>query len=148
MEQTINALINVIETEYQSYLDELSDAEITLSAPSTIAMSDIDIGKYRNSVSCFILPDDEDYETETLTEDSISQRVYVYIFIRKDSKEALTKKAMRHSKAFRKMIKENNTLNNEVGYIHTDKSEYYDGVEGTDSIKGLKLSLSVLNEDI
>ncbi len=148
MEAAIGALTNTITTCFQNYLDERSETGYELSGPGSVVMGDVDVDRYRDPVNVFLIPDQETFDEDDLGGGELTtQDIAVFILIKKEPKEILSKKIIRYGEAFRKMTRENNTLLNQVGYAHTERAEYIEGVEGSDLIKGIKLTVKVTSED-
>lgn len=148
MEVIIDALTAMITGDFQIYLDKISTADYPLTAPSRLALGGIDLDKNRDAVTAFIAPDDESYDEDTAAGGELTTaRLDVFIFLKRESQDKLTRKILRYGRAFRDMVRTDPSLGGSAGYAHLESAEYFDGVEGSDAIKGIKLSLSILNEE-
>lgn len=142
MEEVIEALQGKLVDDFQPYLTPYG-----ITAPKSAIFGDIDLEKNRQKVTAFILPDEESFEEETIGVDTVEQRLDVFLFMRGKPRAELALDVMRAGRAFRQMIKEDNDLDGQVGYIHLEKASYIEGVENNDSIKGIQLTVKVINEE-
>jgi hypothetical protein len=114
--------------------------EVQLGEPDTTAKT--------GEVTIFITPDGETYESLSLESDAASATANVFILCQKASKEVLLSRVLIYAAAFKKMVRADSTLNGEVDEARIVNMEYYDGVEGTDSIKAVMVNVQLSYEEM
>lgn len=114
--------------------------DVELGEPDTTAKT--------GAVTIFITPDGETYESLSLESDAASATANVFILCQKEKKDVLLSRVLIYAAAFKKMLRADTTLNGEVDEARIVNMEYYDGVEGTESIKAVMINVQLSYEEM
>lgn len=148
LENILNSLEEVIINDLNSHIEDLNTTDLTLDYidENNVVMFELDIDKNKRSVMLFILPENSNHNRITMDDDEVVSQVSIYVICRDDTKQNLYKKVLRYTKSIFNLLKDNNTLNNAVGDIQVNDTEYYHAVEGNEFIKGSEIVINLFYE--
>ncbi|AFG37631.1 hypothetical protein [Spirochaeta africana] len=140
-------ILRDFETEAATLFTDGGEPELDPVVDESIVAFDFDIDKNKRGLMLFLLPEAEQVERITIEGEESTQGVSVYIICRNDTPANLYKKVLRYSRAFRDMIRGNNTLDGIAGDSYVTNAEYFHAVEGNPAIKGAELQITVEVDD-
>lgn len=150
MAELIDGALDALDTftvaNLQTYLNKIETA-LELTAPSDLIQDEIDLDKYRRDVEIFLVPNEVDFEVETMDGGrATATPIDLYCFIRRADSQELYKKINFFAAAIAKMIFENPDLGGTIGLIDLKKIRLYQKAEGKPGIKGFRAELEIIDE--
>lgn len=116
-------------------LDEISDAYVIVSKPSTISN--------HYPINIFIEQGEEEYSELSFTDYSVSMPVAIYILVRGDTSDNLYKKKFLYAACLKALISSDRTLGGYIDDIQSISFKPYDGVEGTKEMQAVEFKYNI-----
>jgi len=136
MMEVLETLLAYTKANINSFLtagsQAITSSQIVLGDPNTESKSVI-----------FIVPDGESYEPLSLESDAASATANVFIVGQGAKKEVLFERVLDYASAFKKMLRANPDLSGAVDEARVVNLEYFDGVEGSDAVKAVQLTVNL-----
>jgi len=132
-----------------SFVAEVQSADIELAefTGNNIVIDDIDTDKYQYEVMIYIIPEEWEYQKDTLESDVVTQNLSLLLFVRKDNSVNLAKKVFLYNDAIKMMFRAYQNLNGMVDQCNLLSQTYYQGVEGIKDIKGMEYNISLVYQE-
>jgi hypothetical protein len=145
MELPVTSLKAFILANFNAYLAAASTTEIPLVslAPGNLVCGVLDLDRYTDALTAFIIPDNETYEQLSITTTGAECTLSVYIITRKNDPQKLFFQAMRSGECLIRMITEHPTLGGTVAEIQPVSMDNYWGIDGDQNTKGVQVDFRV-----
>lgn len=145
----LQGLKNFLLTNINTQLTELSTEAFPLTQlqDKNIVIDEVDTDKYLSEVMIYIIPDEYNYQRDTYSSDFVTQRISIFIFVRKDTSENLIRKLFLYNNAFKAAVRSNLSLNDLVDDCVLVSQTFYQGVEGTKDIKGMEYNINLTYQE-
>lgn len=142
-------VLDFIEDNLPIYLEALGSKypTITIDEPDQYVEDYFDIDKYKDNINVFLTPDAE-YNYQSLSNESMNMfhALDVFITFKGNTEDILEKLSRIYLEAFFSLVKDNQTLGNNVDNSIIEQIRYYDGIEGLKTAKAVYIRIMIEKE--